>query len=94
VLLPIVRSGTGAEHCRYFDQIHRSDTGDGFRRICGGIAMSADQAAHHPDCGLLYDDGPDECTCGVVHPLSQMLATAQLMAICAAMGMPFVQEEL
>jgi len=26
--------------------------------------------------------------------LAQMLATAQLMAICAAMGMPFVQEEL
>jgi len=53
---------------------------------------------HHPDCGLLYDDGPDECTCavlcGVAHPLAQMLATAQLMAICAAMGMPFVQEEL
>jgi len=27
-------------------------------------------------------------------PLAQMLATAQLMAICAAMGMTFVQEEL
>jgi len=31
---------------------------------------------------------------GKTSGLAQMLATAQLMAICAAMGMPFVQEEL
>jgi len=31
---------------------------------------------------------------GKTFPLAQMLATAQLTAICAAIGMPFVQEEL
>jgi len=55
--------------------------------IAKGFQME-NTGKHHPDCGLLYDDGPDECTCGTAHPLAQMLATAQLMAICAAMGMP------
>jgi len=39
-------------------------------------------------------DGANVGTNSPSSGLAQMLATAQLMAICAAMGMPFVQEEL